>query len=221
MRRRTPADVRQLIAAVSVVGSPRAKYEALRSRKTSIALCGARNSSFRKSASRSILFAPPTPEKRSPNLTRTPCAGRSPVFSSDEEEQPAVEDDVEDHVGVATLVHPASLRGQSSDVLTISTRPPRRSFEGVPSFLVETYLARGDAQGRAARERQARSAAEELTRQGTRVRFDRAIHVPEDEICFFVFDAPSSLEAVLLAERAGLDHFRVVEAIPSGEEYRS
>ncbi|HYK07744.1 MAG TPA: hypothetical protein VEW11_08220 [Gaiellaceae bacterium] len=91
----------------------------------------------------------------------------------------------------------------------------------MPSYLVETYLARGDARGRAVRERQARSAAEELTRQGTRVRFDRAIHVPEDEICFFVFDAPSSLEAVLLAERAGLDHFRVVEAIPSGEEYRS
>ena len=91
----------------------------------------------------------------------------------------------------------------------------------MPSYLVETYLARGDAGGRAVRERQARSAAEELTRQGTRVRFDRAIHVPEDEICFFVFDAPSSLAAVLLAERAGLDHFRVVEAIPSREEYRS
>ena len=91
----------------------------------------------------------------------------------------------------------------------------------MPSYLVETYLARGDAGGRAARERRARSAAEELTRQGTRVRFDRAIHVPEDEICFFVFDAPSSLEAELLAVRAGLDHLRVVEMIPSGEEYRS
>ena len=91
----------------------------------------------------------------------------------------------------------------------------------MPSFLIETYLARGDAGGRAARERRARSVAAELTRHGTRVRFDRTIHLPEDEICFFVFDAPSSLEAVLLAERAGLDHWRVVEAIPSGEEYRS
>ena len=91
----------------------------------------------------------------------------------------------------------------------------------MPSYLVETFLARGDAGERVARERRARSAAEELTREGTRVRFDRTIHVPEDEICFFVFDAPSSLEAALLAERAGLDHFRVVEAIPSGEEYRS
>jgi hypothetical protein len=91
----------------------------------------------------------------------------------------------------------------------------------MPSYLVETYLARGDAGGRAAHERRARSVAEELTRQGTSVRFDRAIHVPEDEICFFVFDAPSSLEAELVAERAGLDHLRVVEMIASGEEYRS
>jgi hypothetical protein len=91
----------------------------------------------------------------------------------------------------------------------------------MPSYLVETYLARGDATGRVACEQRARSAAEALTREGTRVHFDRAIHVPEDEICFFVFDAPSSLEAMLLAERAGLDPFRVVEAIPSGEEYRS
>jgi hypothetical protein len=91
----------------------------------------------------------------------------------------------------------------------------------MPSYLVETYLARGDATRRVACEQRARSAAEALTREGTRVHFDRAIHVPEDEICFFVFDAPSSLEAVLLAERAELDHFRVVEAIPSREEYRS
>jgi hypothetical protein len=90
----------------------------------------------------------------------------------------------------------------------------------VPSYLVETYLARGDAGGRAARERRARSVAEELTQDGTRVRFDRSIHVPDDEICFFVFDSPSSTEVVLAAERAALDPLRVVEAISSGEEYR-
>jgi hypothetical protein len=28
-----------------------------------------------------------------------------------------------------------------------------------------------------------------------RVRFDHSIHVPEDEICFYVFDAPSAHEA--------------------------
>jgi hypothetical protein len=88
----------------------------------------------------------------------------------------------------------------------------------VPSYLVETYLARGGAGERTTRERRARSAAEELTREGTRVRFDRSIHVPEDEICFFVFEAASGRNAALAAERAELDPMRVVEAVSSEKE---
>ena len=88
----------------------------------------------------------------------------------------------------------------------------------MPSYLVETYLARGGAGERTTRERRARAAAEELTREGTRVRFDRLIHVPEDEICFFVFDAPSGREAALAAQRARLGPLRVVEAISSRKE---
>ena len=81
----------------------------------------------------------------------------------------------------------------------------------MPSYLVETYLARGHAEELAGRDRRARSAADELTR----VSFDRSIHVPEDEVCFYVFDAPSSEDALLAAERAALDPIRVVEAISS------
>jgi len=88
----------------------------------------------------------------------------------------------------------------------------------VPSYLVETYLARGRAHEREERERRARSAAEELTRAATRVSFDRSIHVPEDEICFYVFDAPSARDATYAAERAGLEPIRVVEAIASRKE---
>jgi len=84
----------------------------------------------------------------------------------------------------------------------------------VPSYLVETYLARGHAGERAARERRARSAAEELTR----VSFDHSIHVPEDELCFFVFDAPSSEDALLAAERAELEPIRIVEAVSSSTQ---
>jgi hypothetical protein len=90
----------------------------------------------------------------------------------------------------------------------------------VPSFLVETYLARGGAGESATRERRARSAAEELTQEGTRVRFDCSIHVPADETCFFVFEAASGRDAALAAERAQLDPIRVVEAISSGKEER-
>ena len=57
-----------------------------------------------------------------------------------------------------------------------------------------------------------------MTREGTRVRFEGSIHVPEDEICFFTFAAPSVREAALVAQRAGLEPIRVVEAVPSGKE---
>ena len=88
----------------------------------------------------------------------------------------------------------------------------------MPSFLVETFLARGSAGERAARERRARSSAEELTREGTRVRFEGSTYVPEDELCFFTFEAPSGRAAAVVAQRAGLEPLRVVEAVSSREE---
>lgn len=69
-----------------------------------------------------------------------------------------------------------------------------------------------------ARTRRARSVADELTRMGTPVRFERSIHLPEDEICFFVFHAPSGEDAARAAQIAELDPVRVVEAITSGGE---
>ena len=90
----------------------------------------------------------------------------------------------------------------------------------MPSYLVETFLSRGDGGDCVARWQRAASAAEELTREGTRVRFDHTIYVPEDEICFFVVVAPSSRDAVRAAERAQLEPFRVVEAISGGKEQR-
>ena len=90
----------------------------------------------------------------------------------------------------------------------------------MPSYLVETFLARGAAGERRARERRARSAAEDLTLEGTRIRFEGSTHIPEDEICFFTFAAPSGPDAALAAHRAGLEALRVVEAIPSVKEER-
>jgi hypothetical protein len=88
----------------------------------------------------------------------------------------------------------------------------------VPNYLVETYLSRGLAGERASREQRARSAAEQLAEEGKRVHFDRSIYVPEDEICFFVFDAPSGRDAALAAQQAELDPIRVVEALSSRKE---
>ena len=88
----------------------------------------------------------------------------------------------------------------------------------MPSYLVETYLARGHAGERDARERRAISAAEELTEGGTRVAFERSLYVPEDEVCFFIFAASSARDAASAAQRAALDPIRVVEAVSSRKE---
>lgn len=88
----------------------------------------------------------------------------------------------------------------------------------MPNYLVETYLGRGAAGERRAREQRARSAAEAMTREGRRVGFRGSIHIPEDEICFFTFAASSARDAALVAQRAGLEPLRVVEAIQSGKE---
>jgi len=90
----------------------------------------------------------------------------------------------------------------------------------MPSFLVETFLSRRDAVGRPECEGRARRAAAELTREGTSVCFDRSIYVPEDEICFYVFDAPSGADVARTAERARLEALRVVEVASSGKEPR-
>jgi hypothetical protein len=90
----------------------------------------------------------------------------------------------------------------------------------MPSFLIETYLARCTDGERAAHEHQARSAAEEAARTGARVVFDGSIHVPEDELCFFVFVAPTAEKAAAVARQAGLEPLRVVEALPSRKENR-
>jgi hypothetical protein len=88
----------------------------------------------------------------------------------------------------------------------------------VPSFLIETYLARCADGQREAREEQARSAADELAQTGARVSFDGCIHLPEDELCFFVFNASTAQEAAALARHAGLDPLRVVEAVQSRKD---
>ena len=90
----------------------------------------------------------------------------------------------------------------------------------MPSYLVETYLAPGRAGERTAFDRRARSAAAELTREKTSVRFQYSIYVPVDDLCFFVFDAPSGPDARAAAQRAALDPIRVVEAVTSGEADR-
>ena len=85
----------------------------------------------------------------------------------------------------------------------------------MPSYLVEAFLSGVDPDGCRARERAVRSAVDALTREGTAVRFAGSIHVPEDEICLFNFEAPSAADVERVAQDAGLRLLRVVEVFPS------
>ena len=85
-------------------------------------------------------------------------------------------------------------------------------------FFIEVFTPRANAGKLAGAERRAISAAKRLSTADREVQFVRATYIPEDEICFFVFDAPSGHDAALVAQRAGLEPIRVVEAVPSSKE---
>jgi hypothetical protein len=59
----------------------------------------------------------------------------------------------------------------------------------------------------------ARQASEQLRREGTPVRFVRSIFVPEDETCFYLYEAPSADDVREAARRAAIPVESLVEAI--------
>jgi Nickel responsive protein SCO4226-like len=87
-------------------------------------------------------------------------------------------------------------------------------------FLVELYVSREDGAGVERGAESARLAAEELTREGTPVRYLRSIFVPEDETCFFLYEAASADAVREAAQRAGVVFERIAETVaqPGREE---
>ena len=85
-------------------------------------------------------------------------------------------------------------------------------------FLVELYAPRSDEDAVELDSQRARRAADELARQGLQVRFVRSVFVPEDETCFYLYEASSAGNARRAAQRAGLRVDRVTEAISDRRE---
>jgi len=79
----------------------------------------------------------------------------------------------------------------------------------VPEFLVEIYFSRAAADVVAHSAESARIAAEELTREGTPVRYLKSIFVPEDETCLMLYESSSADAVDEAARRAGLQVDRV------------
>jgi hypothetical protein len=80
-------------------------------------------------------------------------------------------------------------------------------------FLVELYVSRTDGAAVESGAESARLAAEELTREGTLVRYVRSIFVPDDETCFHLYEAAKVEDVVEAARRASLPFERIAEAI--------
>ena len=79
------------------------------------------------------------------------------------------------------------------------------------SYVVELQVPAEDATDLASAGERARSAAEQLTREGTSVRWVRSVYVPEYETCLLVFEAPTAEAVDQAGRRAGLTYERIVE----------
>jgi Nickel responsive protein SCO4226-like len=86
-----------------------------------------------------------------------------------------------------------------------STRPEK--------YLVEAYLARGNEPDLPETARRARAAAEGLKGHDGSVRYLGLIFLPQEETCFYLYEAPSA-EAVREASRlAGIVPERVADSV--------
>ncbi len=82
-------------------------------------------------------------------------------------------------------------------------------------FLVELYVSQGDGGAVERGTKRARLAAEQLTREGTPVRYLRSIFVPTDETWFVLCEAGSAEAVRETARRADLRVDRIVGAVAS------
>ena len=81
------------------------------------------------------------------------------------------------------------------------------------AFLVELYVSRGDMAGVREGAARARAAAEELAREGILVRYLRSLFLPDDETCFYLYEAATEADVREAAQRAALPFDRVAQAI--------
>jgi hypothetical protein len=93
--------------------------------------------------------------------------------------------------------------------------PPRRppSVEAMAEFLLELYVSRTEPETVEAGAERAQRAAEQLSCEGTPIRFLHTMFVPEEETCFYLYEAASADVVREAARRAELAPESVVEAI--------
>ena len=86
----------------------------------------------------------------------------------------------------------------------------------MPKYLAELYVPLAGSDGVRDAAARARSVADEMTRNGTAVRFLRSIFVPSDETCFLLYEASSPGAVTEATRRAGMELARISEAVDGG-----
>jgi hypothetical protein len=79
----------------------------------------------------------------------------------------------------------------------------------MPSYLVELYVPRDGAGDPAALARGAQRAAD----QGAGVRYLRSFVLPDEELCFHLFDAATAASVAEAGSRLGMPFERVVQVL--------
>lgn len=87
-------------------------------------------------------------------------------------------------------------------------------------YILEAYLPRSRAHEARATARRARAAAKALAREGVPIRFIRTTYLPDDETCFYFFEAVSTDIVAEAGRRAELGRVRVVPAIETPRRAR-
>ena len=83
----------------------------------------------------------------------------------------------------------------------------------MPEFLAETYTPRGDGGPAAPGADEAARAAGQASQPGAPVRFLGAVAVPEEETCFWLYQAPSAGAVRAAMTAAGLQPERITPAV--------
>jgi hypothetical protein len=83
----------------------------------------------------------------------------------------------------------------------------------MPSYLVEVYVPRMQAQDTRNAGRRARATARQLAEEGASVRYVRTTLLPGDETCFHLFEAESEDTVARVRRRAGLASARIASAL--------
>jgi hypothetical protein len=95
----------------------------------------------------------------------------------------------------------------------LSDRRYRVDQQSHAKYLIEAYVPTNRTVSVGDHDVRLRRAAQEMAAEGTAIRHLDTLLIPEEEICFFVFEACSPEDVAELSRRAEIGYERIVRAL--------